>query len=157
MDIRSLLGACVLRVRVALKAAAVQHQNASVGEDAGCSRVPAGGNESGHAAAFLGNIGDGHRVCVGTHHVQPGLIRAQRHRAGRHPQRMHPSDGDVQRFRQFHFIRTAHVDYENIVGVRGGDKQTVGSGVLILIRLAIAQHHVGGVRADPNAPQLLTA
>ena len=53
------------------QAAAVQHQHTAVGQHARRGRIPAGGNESLHAAALLRNIGDRHHVRIRARDEQP--------------------------------------------------------------------------------------
>jgi hypothetical protein len=53
-------------VRIAAKAAAVEDDEASVCECAGCRGIPTGGDETFHTGALRANISDGDGVGVGT-------------------------------------------------------------------------------------------
>ncbi len=151
-----------LRIRVALRAASVQHQNRAILQHARRRGIPAGGNKAHQPAALLGNIGHRHRIGVGADGEQRLLIRRNGQSRRRHAQGLARRHGDVQGFRQFQVLVVFDIHYKDAIGVRRGHEQAqqflrLLRGLLVVrihlgsFGIAVGQHHIGGMRTQTHA------
>lgn len=152
------------RVGVTAPAAAIENQQAAVGQHAGGGRIPTHRNESENAAAIGGDIHHGDRVRIRADHVQPLLIGAERKPARSHAGGLAGRHGDVDGLDHPEILAFGNAHDVGAVRVPGRDEDPVYVRrlrrvfLLLLLgglRLAVAQHHIRRMRPQSHLSEFL--